>query len=414
MNPTTLGVPAIALAVSLGTASLWGADWPQWRGPARDGISAETGLLSSWPEGGPKLLWKTGELGNGYSSPIVVNETIYITGDVGEKLLITALDVDGSVRWRVQNGESWRKSYPGSRSAPTYDDGRIYHMNAHGRLVCLDAKTGKESWAVEVLERFEARNVTWGQSESILVHGSKVIVTPIGGKALLAALDKRTGETVWTTPALADEKVAYASPILVRRGGRALVVNAGSLHAFAADEETGKLLWKHRHPVPENVVGSTPVLVDDAVVITNSSREHSGAYLLRLNADGTEVEQVWVSDLKNGQGGLVLVGKRLYGANGRDSSDGVAVVDPKTGTIETIDTDLSFGAGAYADERIYYLSQLGDMALLEPTESGARVVGRFGLVKPRRKDAWAHPVISGGRLYLRYADALYCYDVRSH
>jgi outer membrane protein assembly factor BamB len=172
------------------------ADWPQWRGKYRDGISDETGLLQSWPEGGPRLLWKTSGLGKGWSSPIIVGGTIYITGDVGDACTVFAFDLDGKPRWQAANGAAWRGSYPGARAACAYSEGRLYHMNAHGRVACLEAATGKELWAVNVLETFEAKNITWAMAECLLVDGPRLVVTPGGKKAMMAALDKITGKTV--------------------------------------------------------------------------------------------------------------------------------------------------------------------------------------------------------------------------
>jgi outer membrane protein assembly factor BamB len=284
-------------------------------------------------------------------------------------------------------------------------------MNAHGRLACFNAGTGREVWNVEVLERFGARNVTWGRSESVIVHEKKVYVSPVGKKALMAAIDKETGKTLWASSPIPEEKAAYVSPILVELSGEAVLVGSGSRHSFGVDAETGELLWKQRHPVEENVLGSTPALAGNSVFITNSSREESALYSLKLLGGGSRVERAWSRDFKNGQAALVLVNGRLYGANGRSDSDGTAAVDPSTGSLDTV-KGVSFGAAAYADGRIYYLTQLGEMVLLEPTSGGARVTGRFRLVEPRRKDAWAHPVIARGRLFLRYHDTLYCYDVR--
>jgi len=369
-------------------------------------------LLAEWPRGGPPLEWKKDGIGGGYSSPILVGETIYITGDGAEDLVIYALDLRGQERWRARNGARWRKPWPGARSACTYDDNRIYHMNAHGRLACLDAATSDEIWAVDVLQRFGARNVIWGRSESVVVRGEKVFVTTAGSKGLMAALHKKTGRTIWTTPPLKDEKPTYASPLLVTLNDKSVLVCTGSQHSFGVNPDDGRLLWKHRHPVPENVLGSTPLLVKDSVLITNSSRDDSAVYRLQLGAGGDTVNRVWSRGAKNGQGGFVYVADRLFGGNGRGRGGEMAVVDPQTGAIATAAENLGFGASAYADGRIYYLSQEGEAALLKPTSDGAEVVGRFRLVQAKKKDAWAHPVICRGRLYLRYHDTLYCYDVR--
>ncbi|MBN1417472.1 MAG: PQQ-binding-like beta-propeller repeat protein [Planctomycetes bacterium] len=249
---------------------------------------------------GPALVWKADGIGGGYSSPIVVGDAITITGDVGEDLVITALDLDGKVRWHV--------------------------------------KTGEEAWSADVLERFGAKNVTWGISESLAVLGRKVFVTVAGAKALMAALDGETGRTIWTSPPLPQEKTSYATPVLDR----------------------------------------------GSVFITTSSRGHNALYRLRLAPDGAGVERVWSHPVKNGQGGLVLA-----------SGGG-----------------LAFGCSTHADGRIYYLSQDGEVALLEPVANGARIAGRFRLVQAKPNDAWAHPVIAKGRLYLRYGDSLYAYDVK--
>ncbi|HYW79993.1 MAG TPA: PQQ-binding-like beta-propeller repeat protein, partial [Thermoguttaceae bacterium] len=220
----TLAFPLMATAQESAPALVRSdmQDWSQWRGPRRDGISNETGLLSSWPEDGPARLWTAAGIGRGYSSPIIAAETIYITGDEEDDLVISAFSLEGKLRWRAKNGASWQRSFPGARASCAYDDGKLYHMNAHGRLACLDAKTGGEVWAVNVLERFEGKNILWGICESLLVSGDTVFATPCGAKGLVVALNKQTGETIWATPPIADEQPSYASPILVRTGDRTM------------------------------------------------------------------------------------------------------------------------------------------------------------------------------------------------
>jgi outer membrane protein assembly factor BamB len=202
-------------------------DWPQWRGPRRDGISDEKGLLQSWPKEGPKLIWKIDGLGKGWSSPIIVGNRLYITGDVGNDLVIFAFDRNGTAQWQAKNGRAWKGSYPGARACCTFSEGRLYNMNAHGRVVCLEAASGKEFWAVDILERFASKNITWALSECLLVDGPHLIVTPGGKKALMAALDKRTGRIVWTTEPLGDQ-ISHCSPILFRFAGRRLIASCSS------------------------------------------------------------------------------------------------------------------------------------------------------------------------------------------
>ncbi|HUT09050.1 MAG TPA: PQQ-binding-like beta-propeller repeat protein [Thermoguttaceae bacterium] len=382
-------------------------DWPQWRGPRRDGISEETGLLPSWPPGGPKCLGKISGIGRGYSSPIVVNDTLYVTGDEEGDLVIHAFSLDGSLRWRSTNGAAWQRSYPGARASCTYDDGKLYHINAHGRIVCLDAATGTEVWAVNVLERFEAQNITWGICESLLIDGDRVFVTPAGAKGLMAALDKRTGATVWASPPLDEEQPSYASPVLIAVGQRRLLVHGGALHAFAVDADSGELCWKMRHLDPKTTIVTTPILWNDRLIFTNASREFGGMYGVRF--DGVPADRAWSADLKVSHGGLVCADGRLCGASSRGVAEGWVAVDSATGTPTHVG-QLPPGSVVYADRRYYCLTEQGTMTLQELTEDGFRTTGSFQLAD--QKDVWAHPVVCQGRLFLRYHDTLFCYDVR--
>ncbi len=218
--------------------------WPQWRGPRRDGICDETGLLQEWPSAGPRLMWRSGDLGRGFSAPIITGGRIYLTGDVGDELRVYALDLEGKQVWQSKNGEAWNGPYPGARACCVFSEGRVYNMNAHGRVACLEAGTGKEVWAVNILERFGGTEITWGIADCLLIDGPRVIVTPGGTKALMAALDKRTGETVWTTeplrlgpsdapnqerlpePAGEVDSTSYSSPLLFELEGRRTIVRS--------------------------------------------------------------------------------------------------------------------------------------------------------------------------------------------
>ncbi|MDW8311091.1 MAG: PQQ-binding-like beta-propeller repeat protein, partial [Verrucomicrobiales bacterium] len=254
------------IAVALLPVRGFGGDWPQWRGPQRDAVCAETGLLQAWPAEGPKLLWKRSGLGRGYCAPIVVGDRIYLTGDVGEGLRVFALNLQGEPVWEAQNGRAWTGPYPGARASCTFSAGQLYHLNAHGRLACFDARNGTERWAVNLVERFGAKVIHWGLSENVLVDGARVIVTAGGRKALIAALDARTGETLWASdplllgesgspahqrlaePAGEADAASYASPILVPVNGRRVLINCSLRHVFGADADTGRLLWSR--PLP--------------------------------------------------------------------------------------------------------------------------------------------------------------------
>jgi outer membrane protein assembly factor BamB len=406
-------------------------DWPQFRGPRRDEICDETGLLQSWPEGGPRLLWKSDGLGRGYSAPIVVQDRIYLAGDFGDELRILALDLQGRKVWESQNGRSWEGPYPGARASCTYSEGRLYHMNAHGRVVGLDAATGRELWACLLFERFGGKNLTWATSENLLVDGPRLIVTPGGSRALMAALDKTCGATVWSTEPLrlgpssgeAQQRLpeppggidscSYGSPILVALGNRRLIVHTSLRHLFGVDADSGQLLWTRPYPTRYSVIAATPVLVDDAVFITAPDTEEGGK-LFRLQFQGAEVrlDLLWSTPLDTCHGGVIYRDGLLYGSWYRRGK-GWAAIDARTGAVRYRTDAIDSGSVLYADGRLYCLSQTGEMALLKPGPDRFEVAGRFRLVSERVSDAWTHPVIVHGRLYLRYHDTLFCYGVRA-
>lgn len=384
--------------------------WPQWRGPRRDAVSDESGLLQSWPEGGPERLWKVDGLGTGWSSPIVVNGSIYITGDVGDDLVIFAFDLDGQRKWRTVNGRRWIKPYPGARATCAYSNGRIYNMNAHGRVVCLDAKTGDDVWVVDILDRFDAENITWALSECLLIDGDRVIVTPGGRKALMAALDKRTGRTVWMTPPLGDDKTSHSSPILFRHAGRRLIANCSDSHGFGVDADTGELLWTVVLKNPHGVNASTPVYDSGRVYYVTARSEKGRQYRLLAGQGGVAAEHVWVSHLDSVTGGAVLVDGTLFSATYLKPKQWFAV-DWDTGQTKHEQKGLTTGAAIYADRRLYCLDERGNVGLVDP--ANLAIVSRFKLVADNVRDAWAHPVLLDGRLYLRYHDTLACYNVKA-
>ena len=386
-------------------------DWPQWRGRNRDGICDEKGLLTRWPEGGPKLLWSVSGLGRGWSSPIICRGSLYITGDVDSGLVVGAYGLDGKPRWQTNNGRAWKRSWPGARASCAYAGGRLYHMNANGRAACLEANSGREIWAVNTLQRFAAQVPRWGISECLLVDGRRVIVTPGGRKGLCAALDAETGDTVWASKPVAGERAGYASPILFRHGGRRHIVGQSSRHAYGVDAETGKLLWTHPRPTRYDVLGCVPVYDKGTVFVTSPDDKIGELLRLKSAAGGVAVEPIWSTPVNNLTGGAVLVGGRLF-SSGYRHNDHWFCVDFATGKTLYEKKDLNSGSAVWADGRLYCLSERGEMALLRPTETGFETAGRFRLIERKRRDVWAHPVIHKGRLYLRYHDTLRCYDVR--
>jgi outer membrane protein assembly factor BamB len=384
--------------------------WPQWRGPRRDGICDEKDLLPTWPEGGPRLLWKVEKLGRGWSSPIVVGNRLYVTGDVEDDLVLFAFDLDGEPQWQATNGKSWTGSYPGARACCAYSEGKLYHMNAHGRVASFDAATGKPSWAVEILEQFRGKNITWALSECLLVDGPRVIVTPGGAKALMAALDKHSGQTVWTSEPLGDDRATHSSPILFRQGERRIVSSCSSTHGFGVDADSGKLLWTVpvRNQYETNV--ATPVYGGGRIFFVTA---YSGGacYQGPLGDAGRPPASAWSTTLDTCTGAVLLVDGLLYGSGYRRHKSWLCL-DWQSGELQYEFKELTTSAAVYADGRLYCLAEDGRAAMLRPSAGGCQFAGQFRLAPGKAHDAWAHPVLLGGRLYLRYHDTLWCFDVK--
>jgi outer membrane protein assembly factor BamB len=379
-------------------------DWPQFRGPKRDGISDEKGLLRAWPAGGPKLVWKSGNLGRGFSAPIVVKDRIYITGDVGNELHIFALDLAGKLTWTATNGAAWKEQYPGARSSVTFSDGRVYHENAHGVVSAFEAATGKAQWSVDLLKKFHGENITWGLSECLLVDERAVYATVGGRDASMVALDKKSGEVIWKSASL-SESASYVSPILVKSGDQRLIVGCSLRNLFCVDAANGKIQWTRPMPTAYSVLALPPALVGDAVFMT--APHGKGGKLFDLENG----QEIWTTPLDTCQGGVILHEGKLLGAfyPGRK---GWAAVDAKTGSVLYQQADWVKGCAAFADGRLYALSEDGWMRLIEPTATEFKLHGEFRVAQAAG-EAWAHPVILNGRLYVRYHEHLFSYDVKA-
>jgi outer membrane protein assembly factor BamB len=395
--------------------------WPQFRGPRRDGVSDEKGLLASWPGSGPPLTWSATGAGRGFSSPIISGGRIFLTGDFGEDSYVLAYDLTGKQLWRAKNGAAWLNQYQGARASVTFSAGNLFHQNAHGRVACFAAETGKERWSLNVLERFGGENITWGLSECLLVDERAVYVTVAGRDTLVVALDKSTGEVLWQTKGVPGssaseqkENAGYAPPIMVRFDGRRLMIGCSSRHLFCLDLDTREIQWTRPRPTSYSVLAMSPVLVGDAVFMTAPFGPPGALHQLKAPAQkgGTvDVEDVWSTNLDTAQGGVVHARGRLFGSY-YPRRGGWASIDTTNGKVLHVAADLLKGAGLFADERLYVLSEDGWMLLLNPTDKEFESKGRFRLTTARDRDAWAHPVIHDGRLYLRYHDTFYCYDVR--
>jgi outer membrane protein assembly factor BamB len=387
------------------------ADWPQFHGPNRDNRSAETGLLKEWPPDGPKLLWTARGLGHGFATITVSGGTIYTSGDRDGKSTISALDRDGRLVWQQASGAAWEASVPGSRGAPTIDGDRLYHENAHGDIVCLDAKTGKKHWSVNILTEFQGKNINWGLSESLLIDGDRVICCPGGPETAVVALDKHTGRTVWKS-ASAGDLAGYASPALGEYQDLRMIFTLTSRAAIGVNADSGELLWRFEQITPFEEMITMPIYYDGHVLISTRT---AGTALLALEVDGKRcsVREVWRTKvLDNQHGGLVLLDGYVYGSSHVNSDGKWICVEWKTGKVMYVDRGVGKGSITYADGMLYMLSENRTLGLVKASPASYQLVGQFKIPAGGEGPSWAHPVVCGGRLYVRHGEFLYAYDVR--
>lgn len=386
-------------------------EWPQFHGPRRDNTSTETGLLQQWPEGGPKLVWTATGIGHGFCTVAIAKGLIYTTGNVGADTRITALTLDGKAAWTATNGPACRHQHSGTRSIPTLDGDRLYHLNADGDLACLEARSGKPVWALNILKRFGGRNTRWGLAESPLVDGRKVIVTPGGEAVTMIALDKATGKLLWACKG-GGQKPGYASAVVFEHQGLRQIATLLAESAIGVHADTGALLWQVEHTTPfdENIF--TPLFHDGRLFFATGHAR--GGRLLRLRVEGQacSAELVWRTDkLDAHHGGIVLHGGHLYGFCHGNYKSRWDCLELATGKLLYSERTPAKGAVTYADGRLYAVDERGLVELIKPVPTAREVVSRFQLPKGGRGPVWAHPVVCGRRLYLRHADTLYAYGV---
>lgn len=409
MTAGKIGLSVLVVAALTGITTA--ADWPQWRGPDRDGISREKGILADWSQP-PKRLWLVTTSGAGYAGPAVAGGVVYITGASGSgKTRVGILEArnatDGSLKWQYEYGPEWSSSYDAARTTPTVADGRVYLISGLGRVVCVNAKDGHLVWAVDMFARFKGKNVQWGIAESPLLVDKKVICHPGGPDAAVAALDMTTGETVWTTKGLSDAS-AYNSPALLTLNGRRQIVTQTAENVIGIDPATGAVLWKHPHKNQYAVHSNTPVAVGPDKVVVSSGYGY-GTECLQIGADGAT--RVWqVKNADNHFHGMLLIDKRLYLAA---SSGPLFCLDPQTGAvlsrIEGVTRASIIGTEAGI---VAYDEKSGRIALIKLDGDKGQVAGSFP-VDFGKQQHWSQPALADGVLYVRHGDGLAAYDVKA-
>jgi outer membrane protein assembly factor BamB len=390
-------------------------EWPCFHGSDRTNKSQETGLLKKWPAEGPKLLFTINGLGEGYSSVSVADGFIYTAGKYEDQTYVFAFDLSGKLVWKMPNGKawtttlSWASSYTGPRSTPTYDKGRIYHLSECGRLAAFDSKTGKEIWYRDILKEYDAPEPEYGYTESVLIDGDKLYVHPAGKRGFQVCLNKNDGILIWADTDIPGTE-GYGSSVLSETGGYRQVISASSNCYYGVDAATGKLLWKVNFENQRSLNLTDAIIKDDYVFI--SSGYGKGSMLFRLKASGKELqpETIWQSGIMDNQhGGVILHNGYLYGSG--NNSRGWFCLDFLTGS--QVWKAVGTGAITYADGMLYMLEEKsGIMKLVKATPDEYIVAGEFKVPSGGGSMYWAHPVVCGGRLYVRHWDKVFVYDLK--
>jgi outer membrane protein assembly factor BamB len=406
MHRLTLGAILAAAAVASGAAA--GGDWPQWRGPNRDGVSTETGLLKQWPSGGPPAAWTISGLGKGYGSVSVQGDRLFVQGTEGSSSVVMCLRrADGGKMWSRPLGRTLDQDKGGGpRGTPTVDGDVLFALSEAGDLACLRAADGGVVWTRNILADFGGRNPNWLLSESPLVDGPNLIVTPGGRGAGLAALDKKSGKTVWTTKEL-SEAAGYSSIVAAEVQGVRTLITLTSQSAVGVRAADGKLMWRYEKAANDTANITTPVVFDNHVFVT--SAYNTGAALLQLRAENGEVradEVYFTRDMMNHHGGVVFVNGYLYGF----SNAILTCLEAATGKVLWRDRSVGKGSLTYADGRLYVLGEGNTVGLVEAFPGAYSERGRFSIAD-QGWPSWAHPVVAGGRLYIRNQGMLAAYSI---
>jgi outer membrane protein assembly factor BamB len=418
MTRTTI-IPTLFLV----TVLTYSQSISQWRGPERNGIYPETGLLAIWPDNGPELLWSAEDIGKGYSSAVSDGKTVFVTGMKGKSDYLTALDLSGKVLWQTEFGVAWTGSFPESRCTPTVEGDNVYVLSGSGVIACINALDGKIKWTFDGVKKFDGEYGDWGVCESLLILDEKLFYSPAGKKTTVVALNKNTGETIWMSESLND-KSAYVSPLLIHYGNKNIVVNVLNDHLIGVDAEFGKILWKFDYgnfspeeglkiwPGAPHTNTITPLFSDEMLYITGGYN-HVGI-MFKLSEDASSIEKTWTdTTLDCHHGGVVLVDGNIYGSNWFDNSRGNwCSVDWKTGKMNYEKNWFTKGSIIYADGMLYcYEEKNGNFGLVKPDPQQFQVISSFK-VPMGKGPHWAHPTIKDGILYIRHGEALMAYDIR--
>jgi outer membrane protein assembly factor BamB len=386
--------------------SISAQDVAQWRGPNRNGIYNETGLMKVWPDGGPKMLWHLDGLGEGHTSAAVTSSGIYITGMIEGKGYIFAVDNNGNLRWKKEYGPEWTESHFGVRSTPLVIKDKLYFMSSFGTIFCLNTSNGQVIWTVDTFKDYGGRNITWGVTENLLFDGDVLYCTPGGRDASIIAINRNTGKLIWKCKGKA-EKSAYCSPVMINLPKRKVLVTMMETSIQGIDAATGTMLWSFRHSTDPFVSPNVPVYIDGYLYCT--SGYGLGGVMLKMAPDGSSVTEVWKNSFLDPKiGGVVVLNGRIYG--GGDRNRKLFCVDWKTGK-EIYSLPQLAPCNIIADDGLLYIyRESGVVSLVEPKTDSFNIISTFQ-VPLGAGTHWAHLVINNKKLYVRHGASLMVYDI---
>ena len=380
----------------------------QWRND-RTGVYHETGLMKSWPENGPEMLWHLDRLGRGYSSVSIDRDKLFVTGYADGKGYLHVLSLDGKLQNKIEYGSEWDSDgYVGTRSTVMHDDGKLYIVSGLMDLLCYDIPSLKLLWKKNYAKDFGAKNTAHGWNGPPLIAGEKLIVAPGGKEHHVVALNKSTGDMIWSTKGATDNDMAgYATCIYIGDQQIPQVVAMMSDHIIGVDISNGKLLWSYHHTNRFREHPNTPEYSNG--MILGMSDYGKGSVMLRLTNGGRSVEKAWENtDLSHKTGNTMKFGDYVYGSGERTSWH---CVNWQTGKTIYSDQTISVGSIISADGLLYCYGEKGEMALVKPNPQKFEIISTFPVTSGTEQH-WAHPVIYKGILYIRHGDSLMAYKIK--
>ncbi len=394
--------PALLLFISCSSQP----EIAQWRGPNRDGSYPATGLLKAWPKDGPQLLWSSDKIGDGYGSPVVTHNALFVTGSIDSTAYLFSFDLKGNLNWKVPYGPEWEQGFPGSRSAPTVVDNLVYVSTGKGEIACLKRDNGEKIWSVNLFTTLHGKNTIFGYSEGLLVKDQMVYCTPGGADTNVVALNRYTGKLIWNCKGV-GQLSAFCSPKLLQYGKHNILLTFSELAMLGIDADNGKLLFTHKQDTIGNVHSNAPIYQNGYLWYV--AGDGNRTVKLKLSEDGEKISEVWRSrPFDNIMGGVIQIGNRLIATGHRRLE--MMSLDMESGRI-TQQLKIGRGSTIYADGMVYLYDEKGNIHLVDPAAEGLKEISTFKITQGT-KEHFAHPVIGNGTLYIRHGKSLMAYNIR--